>query len=145
MPSSGGCHLYMHRQHRGVASKQLDSAALYCGSAHLGEMRTLRLQRARYYEFLVLHVRTLQVGLKLLGYEIRIASRHALKAAQGKTLSRRERTQLTRTTADLFRLVPMIIIVVSVTHTRTYRHGRTHSHTCVAPWQSVRYPALARE
>ncbi|KAJ9505326.1 hypothetical protein QJQ45_005737 [Haematococcus lacustris] len=52
------------------------------------------------------------VGTKLLGYEVRIAARHALKAAQGKTLSRRERAQLTRTTADLFRLVPMIIIVV---------------------------------
>ncbi|GFH06824.1 uncharacterized protein HaLaN_01526, partial [Haematococcus lacustris] len=51
------------------------------------------------------------VGTKLLGYEVRIAARHALKAAQGKTLSRRERAQLTRTTADLFRLVPMIIIV----------------------------------
>lgn len=55
----------------------------------------------------------LQVGTKLLGYEVRIASRHALKAAQGKQLSRRERAQLTRTTADLFRLVPMIIIIVS--------------------------------
>lgn len=55
-----------------------------------------------------------QVGSKLLAYEVRIASRHAWKAASGKALSRRERAQLTRTTADLFRLVPMVIIVVSV-------------------------------
>lgn len=52
------------------------------------------------------------VGAKLLGYETRIAARHAWKAAQGKALSRRERAQLTRTTADLFRLVPMVIIIV---------------------------------
>jgi len=51
------------------------------------------------------------VGTKLLGYEMRIASRHAWKAARGKTLSRRERAQLTRTTADLARLVPMLIIL----------------------------------
>jgi LETM1 and EF-hand domain-containing protein 1 len=54
----------------------------------------------------------MQVGIKLLSYEVRIASRHAFKAAQGKQLSRRERAQLTRTTADLFRLVPMVIILV---------------------------------
>jgi hypothetical protein len=73
-----------------------------------------------------------QVGLKLLGYEIRIASRHALKAAQGKTLTRRERTQLTRTTADLFRLVPMIIIVV-----RTHTH--IHIHICLLFSHSLYY------
>uniref|UniRef100_A0A7S0S1J7 Mitochondrial proton/calcium exchanger protein n=1 Tax=Chlamydomonas leiostraca TaxID=1034604 RepID=A0A7S0S1J7_9CHLO len=52
------------------------------------------------------------VGSKLLALEVRIASRHAWKAARGQTLSRRERAQLTRTTADLFRLVPMVIIIV---------------------------------
>ncbi|KAG2423597.1 hypothetical protein HXX76_015234 [Chlamydomonas incerta] len=52
------------------------------------------------------------VGGKLLAYEVRIASGYALKAARGQTLTRRERRQLTRTTADLFRLVPLIIILV---------------------------------
>ncbi|PNW72719.1 hypothetical protein CHLRE_15g639150v5 [Chlamydomonas reinhardtii] len=52
------------------------------------------------------------VGGKLLAYEVRIASGYALKAARGETLTRRERRQLTRTTADLFRLVPLIIILV---------------------------------
>ncbi|EFJ43438.1 hypothetical protein VOLCADRAFT_106866 [Volvox carteri f. nagariensis] len=52
------------------------------------------------------------VGFKLLAYEVRLASGYALKAASGETLTRRERRQLTRTTADLFRLVPLIIIVV---------------------------------
>jgi len=52
------------------------------------------------------------VGAKLLRLEVSIASRHAWRAAQGKQLSRRERAQLTRTTADLIRLVPMVIILV---------------------------------
>ncbi|GIL66070.1 hypothetical protein Vafri_19678 [Volvox africanus] len=52
------------------------------------------------------------VGFKLLAYEVRLASGYAFKAARGETLTRRERRQLTRTTADLFRLVPLVIIVV---------------------------------
>ncbi|KAG2489280.1 hypothetical protein HYH03_012300 [Edaphochlamys debaryana] len=52
------------------------------------------------------------VGFKLLAFEVRIASGYAFKAARGETLTRRERSQLTRTTADLFRLVPLIVIVV---------------------------------
>mmetsp|Transcript_18273 Transcript_18273/g.39333 ORF Transcript_18273/g.39333 Transcript_18273/m.39333 type:complete len:828 (+) Transcript_18273:252-2735(+) len=52
------------------------------------------------------------VGTKLLWYDVKIAARLALKTLRGKELTRRERKQLTRTAADLFRLVPMIIIVV---------------------------------
>lgn len=52
------------------------------------------------------------MGTKLLWTEVKIASRYAIKALRGKQLTRRERAQLTRTTADLFRLVPMIVIVV---------------------------------
>ncbi|KAG1666318.1 hypothetical protein FOA52_004800 [Chlamydomonas sp. UWO 241] len=52
------------------------------------------------------------VGTKLLGYEIRISTRLAFKAATGNPLSRRERSQLTRTAADVFRLVPMVVILV---------------------------------
>lgn len=51
-------------------------------------------------------------GTKLLGKDARIASRLVSKVLQGKTLSRRERQQLTRTTADIFRLVPMLVFVV---------------------------------
>ncbi|KAK2079853.1 hypothetical protein QBZ16_002248 [Prototheca wickerhamii] len=52
------------------------------------------------------------VGTKLLGKDVRIASRLVLRVLNGKTLTRRERGQLTRTTADMFRLVPMLIFVV---------------------------------
>jgi len=35
-----------------------------------------------------------------------------LKLAGGKNLSRRERQQLTRTTADIFRLVPFAVFII---------------------------------
>ena len=52
------------------------------------------------------------LGTKLLGKDVKIASRLAKKVLSGRTLSRRERQQLTRTTADIFRLVPMLVFVV---------------------------------
>ncbi|KAH7282921.1 hypothetical protein KP509_35G053400 [Ceratopteris richardii] len=52
------------------------------------------------------------VGTKLLWTDVRISSRLLLKLASGKKLTRRERQQLTRTSADMFRLVPFAIIIV---------------------------------
>jgi LETM1 and EF-hand domain-containing protein 1, mitochondrial len=52
------------------------------------------------------------VGTKLLGREASIAWGLARRVLGGRTLSRRERQQLTRTTADLFRLVPMLVFVL---------------------------------
>lgn len=52
------------------------------------------------------------VGFKLLAADVKIASRLVKRVLQGKNLSRRERKQLTRTTADVFRLVPFIIFLV---------------------------------
>ncbi|KAL6226070.1 hypothetical protein ACLB2K_000035 [Fragaria x ananassa] len=60
-------------------------------------------------------VSTLQhywLGFKLLGKDVKICSRLLLKLAGGKTLSRRERQQLTRTTADIFRLVPFAVFII---------------------------------
>ncbi|KAL5851090.1 hypothetical protein ACOSQ3_006208 [Xanthoceras sorbifolium] len=60
-------------------------------------------------------VSTLQhywLGLKLLWADVRISSRLLLKLAGGKSLSRRERQQLTRTTADIFRLVPVAVFII---------------------------------
>ncbi|XP_027350002.1 mitochondrial proton/calcium exchanger protein-like isoform X2 [Abrus precatorius] len=51
-------------------------------------------------------------GTKLLWADIRISSRLLLKLAGGKNLSRRERQQLTRTTADIFRLVPFAVFII---------------------------------
>ncbi|XP_057477883.1 uncharacterized protein LOC130765467 [Actinidia eriantha] len=60
-------------------------------------------------------VSTLQhywLGFKLLWVDVRICSRLLLKLGGGKSLSRRERQQLTRTTADIFRLVPVAIFII---------------------------------
>ncbi|KAL2330138.1 hypothetical protein Fmac_017719 [Flemingia macrophylla] len=51
-------------------------------------------------------------GTKLLWADVRISSRLLLKLANGKSLSRRERQQLTRTTADIFRLVPFAVFII---------------------------------
>ncbi|CAN6468084.1 unnamed protein product [Victoria cruziana] len=52
------------------------------------------------------------LGTKLLWADVRICSRLLLKLAGGRSLSRRERQQLTRTTADIFRLVPFAVFVI---------------------------------
>ncbi|OVA11045.1 EF-hand domain [Macleaya cordata] len=60
-------------------------------------------------------VSTLQhywLGTKLLWADVRICSRLLLKLASGKSLSRRERQQLTRTTVDIFRLVPFAVFII---------------------------------
>ncbi len=51
-------------------------------------------------------------GTKLLWADVKISSRLLLKLASGKSLSRRERQQLTRTTADIFRLVPFAVFII---------------------------------
>ncbi|KAL9432055.1 hypothetical protein AB3S75_027130 [Citrus x aurantiifolia] len=52
------------------------------------------------------------LGSKLLWADVRISSRLLLKLADGKSLSRREKQQLTRTTADIFRLVPFAVFII---------------------------------
>ena len=51
-------------------------------------------------------------GTKLLGTEIRISSKLALKMAAGYELSRRENRQLQRTVQDLARLVPFSVFII---------------------------------
>ncbi|MBA0713883.1 hypothetical protein Golax_012886, partial [Gossypium laxum] len=46
------------------------------------------------------------LGFKLLWADMRISSSLLLKLAGGRSLSRMERQQLTRTSADIFRLIP---------------------------------------
>ncbi|XP_071706066.1 uncharacterized protein [Rutidosis leptorrhynchoides] len=52
------------------------------------------------------------LGMRLLWADVRISSRLLLKLSSGKSLSRRERQQLTRTTADIFRLVPFAVFII---------------------------------
>lgn len=51
-------------------------------------------------------------GSKLLAAETKISSRLLIKLLKGSQLSRREYRQLQRTTGDLLRLVPFVIILV---------------------------------
>lgn len=51
-------------------------------------------------------------GTKLLGYEVRVSTKLALKMASGRELSRREDRQLRRTTQDIARLVPFSVFVL---------------------------------
>jgi LETM1 and EF-hand domain-containing protein 1, mitochondrial len=52
------------------------------------------------------------VGSKLLYAELQISANLVSQVIRGHSLTRRERKQLTRTTADLFRLVPLLVIVI---------------------------------
>ena len=52
------------------------------------------------------------IGTKILWVDITIYSRLLLKLASGNNLSQRERQQLTRTTADIFRLVPFTVFIM---------------------------------
>ena len=51
-------------------------------------------------------------GAKLLWVEVKIAAKLSWRLMGGEELSRRERKQLTRTTADVFRLVPFAAFVI---------------------------------
>lgn len=51
-------------------------------------------------------------GSKLLAYETKISTKLLIKLMRGEQLIRRERRQLLRTTSDLFRLVPFIVIAI---------------------------------
>ncbi|KAI7726342.1 hypothetical protein M8C21_007998 [Ambrosia artemisiifolia] len=52
------------------------------------------------------------LGMRLLWADVRISSRLLLKLSSGRSLTRRERQQLTRTTADIFRLVPFAVFII---------------------------------
>ncbi|KAH9286567.1 LETM1 and EF-hand domain-containing protein 1, mitochondrial [Echinococcus granulosus] len=51
-------------------------------------------------------------GFRLLGLETIIAGGICLRLLTGKTLTRRERNQLVRTVADIFRLVPFAVFII---------------------------------
>lgn len=52
------------------------------------------------------------LGFRLFFLECRTATSLVVRMAQGYELSRRERKQLVRTTGDVFRMVPFIVIIV---------------------------------
>ena len=71
-----------------------------------------RATYARWWGAAKAEARHYWAGLKLLGADVRIAGRLVRTAASGRALTRRERRQLTRTVADVFRLVPVAVFLV---------------------------------
>ncbi|KAG5363253.1 LETM1 domain-containing protein mdm28 [Yarrowia sp. B02] len=51
-------------------------------------------------------------GTKLLGFEIKVSSKLAMKLAAGYELTRREKRQLKRTTQDIVRVVPFAMFLI---------------------------------
>jgi len=71
-----------------------------------------RLVYAGWWSHAKAEARHYWAGTKLLWAEVKIASRLVAAAARGRALTRRERRQLTRTVADVFRLVPVAVFLV---------------------------------
>ncbi|KAJ3094610.1 hypothetical protein HDU97_007872 [Phlyctochytrium planicorne] len=89
-----------------VAATTQASAPVPHGETAVGQPKKSLMERIQTEALHYWH------GLKLLGAEVSISSRLVMKLLRGHTLTRRENRQLRRTTADLFRLIPFIVIVI---------------------------------
>lgn len=72
----------------------------------------LDVPRPTLYDKIVKEIKHYYNGFKLLFLETRITFRLLKHVLEGNTLTRRERRQFTRTSADLFRLVPFSLFVI---------------------------------
>merc|ERR1719433_304877 len=72
----------------------------------------LEVPKKSLWEKVVAEAKHYYSGFKLLVLDVRVCSRIIWKITRGKTITRRERRQLTRTAADLFRLVPFSVFVL---------------------------------
>lgn len=52
------------------------------------------------------------IGFKLLGADIKYSAKLVWQVMQGKSLTRRQKQQLTQTVSDIFRLFPLMIFIV---------------------------------
>jgi len=78
----------------------------------LSPVETFGAKRARLWGKVKAEARHYWLGTKLLSREVRLAYRLCMQIARGHEMSRRERKQLLRTSADLVRMVPFIVILV---------------------------------
>ncbi|XP_057475613.1 uncharacterized protein LOC130763662 [Actinidia eriantha] len=108
----------LHESHKGAKSivKRLWAALLGIGPAFRAVACMSREDWAKKFRHWKDEFKSAMqhywLGTKLLWADARISSRLLLKLASGKGLSRRERQQLTRTTADIFRLVPFAVFII---------------------------------
>jgi LETM1 and EF-hand domain-containing protein 1 len=78
----------------------------------LSDVETWGTKTVRAWNHVKHELRHYWLGTKLLWKEVKLASRLLLAIARGHEMSRRERRQLLRTSADLVRMVPFIVILV---------------------------------
>lgn len=119
---SQGCGVPVLASRDGAAAAAADLVLrlrrrLPCHACRLGRFAAQpREQRratyARWWTVIKKEAKHYWVGTKLLAADVKIASRLVAKVLRGRTLSRRERNQLTRTSADIFRLAPMAVFVI---------------------------------
>ncbi|KAL8622652.1 hypothetical protein ACOMHN_009286 [Nucella lapillus] len=69
------------------------------------------VKKSLWYRF-VAELKHYYHGFRLLFIDIKICSRLLWRVLNGKSLTRRERQQMVRTTADLFRLVPFLVFLL---------------------------------
>jgi len=79
---------------------------------YLTDPKALREKLKGWKEFAKKEANHYWMGTKLLAADVRTARRLLSRTLNGSPLTRRERKQLLRTTADLFRLVPMSMFVI---------------------------------
>lgn len=72
----------------------------------------LDIKRPTLYERVIKELKHYYHGFKLLYFETKILFRLLGQVLRGHTLTRRERNQATRTTADLFRLLPFSVFII---------------------------------
>lgn len=51
-------------------------------------------------------------GFRLLALEVRVSFKYLVRLMRGHTITRRERQQLVRSAADIFRFVPFMVFII---------------------------------
>lgn len=74
--------------------------------------KQIDVKRPTLWQRIVKELKHYADGFKLLYFETKIAYGLLKKVLRGETLTRRERRQFTRTSADLFRLVPFSVFII---------------------------------
>ncbi|XP_078483251.1 mitochondrial proton/calcium exchanger protein-like [Ciona intestinalis] len=78
----------------------------------VGQEQTLDLTKKSLWQRIVAEVKHYYHGFRLLGLDIKIASKSLWKILNGGVLQRRERNQFRRAVADIFRLAPFSVFII---------------------------------
>ncbi|CAF0840856.1 unnamed protein product [Brachionus calyciflorus] len=101
-----------------IKERQIDESAQSRPILETGTISTsqatsqIDVKRPTLWQRIVKELKHYYDGFKLLYFETKIAWGLMKKVLRGETLTRRERRQFTRTSADLFRLVPFSVFII---------------------------------